>query len=70
MATNRPKTAENPIKVGSQAADALAQALRSAGFTLPSLTGDYPVMGCPMVQLGGLRADIAIELAEWIQERA
>ncbi|MGW7367574.1 hypothetical protein ACWGI8_30175 [Streptomyces sp. NPDC054841] len=58
------------LEAGQDAADKLALALRDAGFTLPSLSGTYPVNDTPMVQLGCARADVIARLAEWIEERA
>ncbi|MET8677740.1 hypothetical protein ABZW18_09155 [Streptomyces sp. NPDC004647] len=62
-------TADNALKTGRRAADDLADALRAAGFTFPSLSGDFPVMDRALVQLGGLSADEAFRLAAWVRER-
>ncbi|WP_377268863.1 hypothetical protein [Peterkaempfera sp. SMS 1(5)a] len=56
-----------------EAADAvreLADALALAGFTLPSLRGDQPVLDRAHVQLGGAPAELVRQLAGWIRERA
>ncbi|OII63773.1 hypothetical protein BJP39_09940 [Streptomyces sp. CC77] len=40
---------KSELDAGQAAADRLAKALKDAGFTLPSLSGTYPVQGTPMV---------------------
>jgi hypothetical protein len=69
MASSERPTAHSPLKTGRLAAEDLAEALKTAGFILPSLNGDFPVMDRAMVQLGGLRADEAFRLAAWVRER-
>lgn len=61
--------ANEPLTTGKRAARELAQALKAAGFTFPSLNGDFPVMGQARVQLGGLSAEEASRLANWLRER-
>ncbi|MFF3340516.1 hypothetical protein [Streptomyces flavidovirens] len=70
MGTKRKTAADDALTTGRLAAQHLAAALKAAGFTLPSLTGDFPVMERAMVQLGGLCAEEALRLAEWVRERA
>ncbi|NKI43048.1 hypothetical protein [Streptomyces physcomitrii] len=56
---------------GEQAAGELADALRLAGLTLPSLRGDLPtITGEPLVQLGRASVPLVRELAQWIRDRA
>ncbi|MEW2067085.1 hypothetical protein [Streptomyces sp. NPDC007346] len=56
---------------GSEAARDLAEALRLAGFSLPSLYGDIPtITDKALVHLGGASAEVVRELAAWIRERA
>ncbi|MET8679671.1 hypothetical protein ABZW18_19375 [Streptomyces sp. NPDC004647] len=62
--------ADKSISQGREAAVKLNSALRSAGFTLPTVQGTYPVMGRSMVDLGSASADLITRLAEWIEERA
>ncbi|MBT2396384.1 hypothetical protein [Streptomyces sp. ISL-100] len=69
MVTKGKTTADDALKTGRLAAERLAAALKAAGFTLPSLTGDFPVMDRAMVQLGGLCAEDAFRLAQWVGER-
>ncbi|MCR8945349.1 MULTISPECIES: hypothetical protein [Streptomyces] len=55
---------------GNLAAKDLAEALRSAGFSLPSLYGDFPtITDGALVHLGGASAEVVRELAAWIRER-
>ena len=67
-----PKSDEHsdPLTEAADAAQELADALKLAGFTLPSLRGDFPVAGKPLVQLGGAPAKLARELAAWVRERS
>jgi hypothetical protein len=69
MTTNGQATAGDALKTGRRAAEDLADALRGAGFKLPSLAGDFPVMDRAYVQLGGLAAAEAFRLAAWIREQ-
>ncbi|MEV7252983.1 hypothetical protein [Streptomyces cyaneofuscatus] len=56
---------------GNQAARDLAEALKLAGFSLPSLYGDLPtITDKALVHLGGASAELVRELAAWIRERA
>lgn len=56
---------------GNQAAHDLAEALKSAGFSLPSLHGDIPtITDKALVHLGGASAELVRELAAWIRQRA
>ncbi|MEU2431059.1 hypothetical protein ABZ611_16375 [Streptomyces sp. NPDC007861] len=64
------KRSKSELEAGQDAANKLGKVLQSAGFTLPSLSGTYPVNGTPMVQLGSARADVIARLADWIEERA
>ncbi|MBV7669043.1 hypothetical protein STHAL_05995 [Streptomyces halstedii] len=49
----------------------MADALKLAGITLPSLRGDFPtVTDQPLVHLGGASAALVRELAAWIRQRA
>ncbi|MFI6682530.1 hypothetical protein [Streptomyces sp. NPDC050485] len=64
------KKVRSELDAGQDAAEKLAKALGNAGFTLPSLSGTYPVDHTPMVELGRARADVITRLAEWIEERA
>lgn len=67
-----PKTDDpcDPLTEAAEAAQELADALKLAGFTLPSLRGDFPVASRPLVQLGGAPADLVRKLAKWVRERA
>lgn len=67
-----PNASDNndPFTEGADAAQELADALKLAGFTLPSLRGDFPVAGHPLVQLGGAPADQVRKLATWVRQRA
>ncbi|WEH33701.1 hypothetical protein PZB75_10130 [Streptomyces sp. AM 4-1-1] len=59
------------LREGDLAARDLADALKLAGVTLPSLRGDFPtVTDRPFVQLGGASAELVRELAAWIRARA
>lgn len=58
------------LKSGQRAAEDLADALKAAGFTFPSLAADLPVMNRGFVRLGGLSAEEAVRLAAWIREMA
>ncbi|MET9293634.1 hypothetical protein [Streptomyces sp. NPDC003077] len=49
------------------AADALHAALGRAGIVLPSLTADTASPDLGLVQLGRVRADVALRLAEVIE---
>jgi hypothetical protein len=60
----------NPLTDAADAAQELADALKLAGFTLPSLRGDFPVAGRPLVQLGGAPADMVRRLATWVRGHA
>ena len=64
------RTGTSRILEAADAARELAEALARAGFTLPSLRGDMPVLGTAHVQLGGASADVVRGLAAWIRERA
>lgn len=64
------KSGISPIQEGADAAAELRDALALAGFTLPSLRGDMPVLERAHVQLGGVSAVVVRELAEWIRARA
>ena len=55
---------------GESAARELREALALAGFTLPSLRGDFPIDHRPHVQLGGASGDVVRRLASWIRGRA
>ncbi|MEW1761448.1 hypothetical protein AB0393_33740 [Streptomyces cyaneofuscatus] len=56
---------------GNQAAHDLTEALKLAGFSLPSLYGDLPtITDEALVHLGGASAEVVRELAAWIRERA
>jgi len=61
---------QRALKEGREAAEDLAEALALAGVQLPSLVGTWPVLGSPLVHLGGCTARTARELAEWIREHA
>ncbi|MEY9838594.1 hypothetical protein [Streptacidiphilus sp. EB103A] len=63
-------THSDPLKEAADAAQELADALKLAEFTLPSLRRDFPVAGRPLVQLGGAPADLVRQLAAWVRERA
>lgn len=51
------------LREGAAAAEALRQALARVGVVIPSLRGDQPVVGRPMVNLGGCTAEVATALA-------
>jgi hypothetical protein len=55
---------------GADAAKELGEALALAGFRLPFLRGDLPVLDRAHVQLGGASAAVVRELAGWIRSRA
>ncbi|MFD3972009.1 hypothetical protein [Streptomyces cyaneofuscatus] len=56
---------------GNQAAHDLAEALKLAGFSLPSLYGAIPtITDGALVHLGGASAELVRELAAWIRQRA
>lgn len=61
-------TPHDALRVGRRAAEDLAEALRSVGFVLPCLAGEFPATGMPQVQLGTLPALEAHRLATWIRE--
>ncbi|MDJ0340492.1 hypothetical protein QMK19_10770 [Streptomyces sp. H10-C2] len=69
MTTEQRDSQQTALAVGRRAADALAEALDAAGFSLPSLSGGFPLMGTAQVELGGLSAVETLRLARWIQER-
>ncbi|WP_433398247.1 hypothetical protein [Streptomyces sp. CA-146814] len=70
MQHHRPQYADALVE-GSQAAHDLADALKLAGFSLPSLCGDLPtITDKALVHLGGASAELVRELAAWIRERA
>ncbi|GGU67848.1 hypothetical protein GCM10010211_36610 [Streptomyces albospinus] len=69
MNQKKPSSGDSPLAQGRIAAQELASALASAGFTFPSLHGDFPVMNRAHVQLGGMSAAEAFRLAAWIRER-
>ncbi|MFE2295289.1 hypothetical protein [Streptomyces sp. NPDC059452] len=55
---------------GNLAAKDLAEALSQAGFSLPSLYGDFPtITDGALVHLGGASAEVVRDLAAWIRER-
>ncbi|ARF72853.1 hypothetical protein B7C62_11640 [Kitasatospora albolonga] len=55
---------------GNLAAKDLADALSQAGFSLPSLYGDFPtITDGALVHLGGASAEVVRGLAAWIRER-
>lgn len=59
------------LKEGDEAARELADALKLAGITLPSLRGDFPVAGdLPLVQLGGASVELVRKLAAWIRQHS
>ncbi|MFF0260726.1 hypothetical protein ACFYR2_18075 [Streptomyces microflavus] len=67
---HRPMYAEALVE-GSAAARDLDEALRLAGFSLPSLYGDIAtITDKALVHLGGASAELVRELAAWIRERA
>ncbi|NLU67076.1 hypothetical protein HCC30_07295 [Streptomyces sp. HNM0574] len=61
-------TAAGALQHGDDAARELQSALKEAGFTFPSLTGDYPVNGRGHVALGGMSAEEALRLARYVRE--
>lgn len=61
------KTGTSPILEGADAAKELSEALALAGFKLPSLRGDFPILDRAHVQLGGASAAVVWELAAWIK---
>lgn len=67
-----PKTDDqcDPLTEAAEAAKELADALKLAGFTLPTLRGDFPVAGRPLVQLGGAPAELVRKLAAWVRQHA
>lgn len=69
MTTDQTEQAASQLALGRRAADALAESLEAAGFSLPSLSGGFPLMGTAQVELGGLAALEALRLARWIRER-
>jgi hypothetical protein len=69
MTTEQTDPHEAALTLGRRAADVLAEALEEAGFCFPSLSGGFPIMGSPQVELGGLSAADALRLAQWIEER-
>ncbi|TDU05609.1 hypothetical protein EDD99_4134 [Streptomyces sp. 846.5] len=58
----------NGFRAGAEAAQALSSALERIGLAFPSLSGDEPCNGRPMVRLGGANAYVVIALARWIEE--
>jgi hypothetical protein len=62
-------TPHEALRIGRRAAEDLAEALRSVGFVLPGLDGEFPLMGSPQVQLGSVLATEAHRLAAWIREQ-
>ncbi|MFE9253129.1 hypothetical protein [Streptomyces sp. NPDC007088] len=71
-ATGRPgPSGDEALREGDLAARDLAEALKLAGITLPSLRGDFPGFeNRPLVHLGGASAALARELAAWVRGRA
>ncbi|WP_369163896.1 hypothetical protein [Streptomyces sp. AFD10] len=70
MFSQRPAQAAALVE-GDLAARDLAEALRLAGFTLPSLHGDIPtITDKALVHLGGASAEVVRDLAAWIRQRA
>lgn len=67
---DEPKNSPTALAVGRRAAGELATALALADCKFPSLAGGYPVMGRGYVELGGVSADTAFALAQWIREHA
>lgn len=71
LMSSTPSANGDALREGDRAARELADALKLAGFTLPSLRGDFPsVTDQPLVQLGGASASLVRELAAWIAARA
>lgn len=70
-AVERPTANSDAFREGDLAARELADALKLAGITLPSLRGDFPtVTDQPLVHLGGASATLVRQLAAWIRQRA
>ncbi|WP_411128351.1 hypothetical protein [Streptomyces sp. x-19] len=69
MNQKNPSSGDSALAQGQRVAEELASALAAAGFTFPSLRGDYPVMDRGRVELGGISASEASRLAAWIRER-
>ncbi|MET9291122.1 hypothetical protein [Streptomyces sp. NPDC003077] len=65
-----PSFGDGALLEGREAARELVEALALVGVKLPSLRGDFPVMGKGFVHLGGAGADEVRRLASWIRERA
>ena len=63
-------TGADGLLEGTDAARELNEAPALAGFLLPLLRGDLPVLGRGHVQLGGASAAVVRELAAWIRDRA
>jgi hypothetical protein len=58
------------LRTGDEAAGALRDALARHGLTLPSLAGDVPVAGEPMVRLGGAHVSPVKQLAQILNDAA
>ncbi|MFF7553554.1 hypothetical protein ACFZA9_11790 [Streptomyces olivaceus] len=66
MATTQQQTDVDPFT----AVEALRTALDGAGLVLPSLAVDPASPGLTLVDLGRVRADVALRLAAALQRRA
>ncbi|MGW8377716.1 hypothetical protein [Streptomyces sp. ODS28] len=65
---DRRERAADALQSGADAARALQEALKEAGFCFPSLTGGFPVANRGHVELGGLAADEALRLAAHLRK--
>ena len=68
MTTSQQDLQTDPYRLAICAAERLRAALAGHGVVVPSLRGDHPVMGAPMVNLGGCRADVADALAAVLEK--
>ncbi|MEY9841789.1 hypothetical protein [Streptacidiphilus sp. EB103A] len=68
MTTSQQDLKTDPYRLAICAAERLRAAMAGHDIVIPSLRGDHPVMGAPMVTLGGCRADVADALAAVLEK--
>ncbi|MGH3313890.1 MAG: hypothetical protein ACRDP3_25460 [Streptomyces sp.] len=68
--TDQATTRQDPRQHAEACAERLRAALARAGVRLPSLRAGACFANFPHVELGGCHADLADQLAAWIEEHA
>lgn len=58
------------LQEGERAARELRDAMKLTGVLFPSLISGFPACGMARVELGGMGAEAALQLAAWIREHA